>query len=263
MRWTALTVLCGLMAAPTALKASECFQLAEAPAAKLHHAAFKLNDDEVGIRFIGHSTYMIQSPEGLRVGTDWSGDFGYRMEALPHVATMNHAHETHWTAYPSEEIEHVLEGWSKDGKPRRHFLRLGETLIRNIPTDIRGGEWGDEPFGNSIFVFEMAGLCIGHVGHLHHVLTEEHYALLGRLDVIMVPIDGSHTIDVNDLVPMLERLKVSVVLPMHSFGRFSVARFGKLMAEAGFEVKALPDNDLVLTMKTLPKLPTVFMPKGV
>ena len=42
-------------------------------------------------------------------------------------------------------------------------------LVRNVPTDIRG--WGGqaiENYGNSIFVFEAEGLCIGHLGHLHH-----------------------------------------------------------------------------------------------
>ena len=37
--------------------------------------------------------------------------------------------------------------------------------------------------GNSIFIFEVAGLCIGHLGHLHHELDEGHYAEIGRLDV--------------------------------------------------------------------------------
>jgi L-ascorbate metabolism protein UlaG (beta-lactamase superfamily) len=42
--------------------------------------------------------------------------------------------------------------------------------------------------GNSIFIFEVAGLCIGHLGHLHHKLDENHFAAIGRLDIVMVPI---------------------------------------------------------------------------
>ncbi len=46
--------------------------------------------------------------------------------------------------------------------------------------------------GNSIFIFEVAGLCIGHLGHLHHQARSiRHFAAIGRLDIVMVPIDGT------------------------------------------------------------------------
>ena len=78
---------------------------------------------------------------------------------VPDVVTMNHAHETHWTAFPDPDIPHVLRGWSDQiGKPAEHRVELGEVLVRNVPTDIRsryGG--GVEEHGNSVFIFEMAG----------------------------------------------------------------------------------------------------------
>ena len=44
---------------------------------------------------------------------------------------------------------------------------VDDVYIRNVPTDIRNGG-AMEADGNSIFIFEVAGLCIGHLGHLHH-----------------------------------------------------------------------------------------------
>ena len=56
-------------------------------------------------------------------------------------------------------------------------------LVRNVTTDIRGGFSGSRiEDNNSIFVFEVAGLCIGHLGHLHHEPSDETYAAIGRLD---------------------------------------------------------------------------------
>ena len=42
----------------------------------------------------------------------------------------------------------------------------------------------------------IGDLCIAHLGHLHHRLTKEHLDELGRIDVLMVPIDGSFTMGV-------------------------------------------------------------------
>ena len=38
-------------------------------------------------------------------------------------------------------------------------------------------------------------MCIGHLGHLHHTLTDQQIAQIGQLDVVMVPVDGSYTMD--------------------------------------------------------------------
>ena len=71
--------------------------------------------------------------------------------------------------------------------------------------------------GNSIFIFEVAGLCIGHLGHLHHKLDESHFAAIGRLDILMVPIDGTYTMSLDGISDITRRLRASVVLPMHRF----------------------------------------------
>lgn len=246
-------------------QASECFQLAQSDRPLLHHAAETIGTDEVAIRFIAHSSYLLENAEGLQIATDWSGDFAGYIDRVPDVVTMNHAHHTHWTPFPDPEIDHALKGWGEKGKPRKHFLRLGETLIRNVPTDIRGGFAGIEPYGNSIFIFEIGDLCVGHLGHIHHIPTEEHYALLGRLDVVMVPVDGTHTLGIDDIIVMLRRLKAQVVLPMHAFGSYTLSRFLTTMGESeggGFEIEYLDGDSLTLSQKRLPELPTVFVPKS-
>jgi hypothetical protein len=76
-----------------------------------------------------------------------------------------------------------MEARNPDGDgPAEHRLDLGEMLVRNVPTDLRGRFGGpSEAYGNSIFVFEVEGLCIGHLGHLHHTPTPEQYAAIDTL----------------------------------------------------------------------------------
>jgi L-ascorbate metabolism protein UlaG (beta-lactamase superfamily) len=179
-------------------------------------------------------------------------------EILPDVATMNHAHGTHYTDTPDPGIPHVLRGWGAGfGEAADHYLDLGEVLIRNVPTDIRSFG-GVEENGNSIFIFEVAGLCIGHLGHLHHEPTPEQYAAIGRLDVVMAPVDGGLTLDLPTMIKVLKRFRASVVVPMHWFGDGTLAAFLAGMEE-DFDVVRTGESHLDLSRARLPSRPTVVV----
>ena len=176
--------------------------------------------NEVEITYAGHSTYYIDTPGGVRIATDYNG--AYRIGRLPDVVTMNRAHSTHYTLFPDSHISHVLHGWGENGEPARIAERIGDVYIRNVTTDTRryfGDDSNGEMIkdGNSIFIFEVAGLCIGHLGHLHHKLDDSHFAAIGRLDIVMVPIDGTYTMSLDRISDITRRLRASVVLPMHRF----------------------------------------------
>jgi len=259
----ALVLIAALALMPLQAAASSCYAFAAGVPgvryASLDRVAVSV--PEVEIIFVGHSTFRIESAGGVSIATDYYGANG--PGGVPTVVTMNQAHETHYTDHPDPEIEHVLRGWNptRDG-PAEHRLEVGDVVVRNVPTDIRG--WGDTgKDGNSIFVFEVADLCIGHLGHLHHPLTEEHYAALGRMDVLMVPVDGSWTMAVGEMVKIAKRLKSSIVLPMHAFGAGSLARFVEGMSDE-FAVREHGDGALTVSVTTLPKTPTVVVmrPRG-
>ena len=50
--------------------------------------------------------------------------------------------------------------------------------VASVPTNIRDWRGSTEFYGNSIFLFESAGLCIAHLSHLHHLLTEQDLVTL-------------------------------------------------------------------------------------
>ena len=112
-----------------------------------------------------------------------------RPPELPDLVTMNNAHSSHYTDFPDPEIAHVLRGWGADGGVALHDVTYRDLHVRNVPTNVR--EFGGARMnGNSIFVFEIADLCIAHLGHLHHVLTDVHLSELGQIDVLLMPVDG-------------------------------------------------------------------------
>ncbi|WP_299043054.1 MBL fold metallo-hydrolase [uncultured Tateyamaria sp.] len=241
---------------------SHCIALADQidGAAFARKASFDVQvaPETVRLHYIAHASFLIRTAGGLNMVTDFTGFTG-SAPMIPDVVTMNHAHETHWTAFPDPAIPHVLPGWGEEfGAGIDHRLDLGEVLIRNVSTDIRSQWSGVEDNGNSIFIFEVAGLCIGHLGHLHHEPSDEQYAAIGRLDVVMAAVDGGMTVDLPTMMRIVSRLKSSIVIPMHWFGEFTLDAFLAGMAEE-FAVVEVGGPSLDVSLDRLPGRPTIMV----
>ena len=177
----------------------------------------------VRLTFLGHASFLIESPAGVTIVTDYNGYI--RPPSLPDIVTMNHAHISHYTDHPEPGIKYVLRGWDTGEGPPHWDLRYRDVRIRNVLTNIRDGMGGTEFGGNSIFVFETADLCIAHLSHLHHTLTPEHLAALGQIDVLLVPVDGIFTLSQSDMLEVIAQIHPLLVIPMHFFGPEPLERF--------------------------------------
>jgi L-ascorbate metabolism protein UlaG (beta-lactamase superfamily) len=218
--------------------------------------------DQARISYIGHSTFLLESPRGVKIATDYN-DY-VKPRELPDIVTMNHAHSTHYTDFPDAGIKHVLRGWGPTpDQPARHDVQVGDVRVRNVPTNIRswmGG--GTERHGNSIFIFEVANLCIAHLGHLHHTLNQQQLNEIGRIDVVMVPVDGGVTLDLEGMAEVLQVLKAPLMVPMHYFSTYSLRRFLDVLGEKSFEVEISETPSLVVSKTTLPAKPKILVLPG-
>jgi L-ascorbate metabolism protein UlaG (beta-lactamase superfamily) len=228
-------------------------------------AAFNLAalaGDQVRISYVGHSTFLIESPQGVKIATDYN-DY-VKPRGLPDIVTMNHAHSTHYTDAPDPGIKHVLRGWGPTpDQPARHDVQAGDVRVRNVPTNIRNYmSGGTERHGNSIFIFEIANLCIAHLGHLHHTLTQQQLNEIGRVDVVMVPVDGGVTLDLDGMAEVLAALKAPLMIPMHYFSTYSLRRFLDVLGEKSYEVETSDTPTVVVSKTTLPAKPKLLVLPG-
>ena len=223
-------------------------------------AANKLSPSEARITFIGHSTFLIESADGVKMATDFN-DY-VKPAVLPDIVTMNKAHSTHYTDFPSPLIKHVLRGWNPAGGPARHDVEFKDVHVRNIATNTRWSDTGSYgAYGNSIFIFQLAGLCIGHLGHLHHTLTPEQMAAIGQLDVVLVPVDSGYTLDLPGMVEVLKGLRARLIIPMHYFNQFTLTRFlERIRGEWPVEISGT--NTIVVSQKMLPSEAKVLVLPG-
>ena len=221
-----------------------------------------LASDQVRITYAGHSTFLIESPQLVRIGTDYN-DY-VRTPVLPDIVTMNHAHSTHYTDRPDPAIRHVLRGWGPSpDQPARHDVQYKDVRVRNVPTNIRS--WmsgGTERHGNSIFIYEMANICIAHLGHLHHTLNQQQLNEIGRVDVVFVPVDGGATLDLEGMFEVLTALKAPLMIPMHFFSTYTLHRFLDRARTQKWTIETNEIPSTVVSKTTLPAAPKVQVLPG-
>ena len=248
---------------PTSELADRCPGLVAGKTPRLMPASFSLaalKTDQVRITYSGHSTFLIESPRLVRIATDYN-DY-VRPPVLPDIVTMNHAHTTHYTDRPDPAIKHVLRGWGPSPEePARHDMTYQDVRVRNVPTNIRSWAGGTESHGNSIFIFEMAQMCIAHLGHLHHTLTQQQLNEMGRVDIVLVPVDGSMTLDLEGMFEVLTALKAPLMIPMHVFSAYTLNRF-LARAKEQWDVEVNETPSVLMSKTTLPAAPKVLVLPG-
>ncbi len=255
-----LCTVCFALLMPAPAEASKCIAFAQGKPSLIPAGFTPVQAaGSVEITYVTHSTFRLRTAAGVTIATDYAGYAG--PGPVPTVVTMNHAHETHFTPFPDPEIEYVLRGWNPEGGPAEHYLTIADVLIRNVPTDIRTWGGGIERDGNSIFIFEVADLCIGHLGHLHHKPDAEQLAKIGRLDVVFAAVDGGTTLDLPSMIEVLKDLRASLVIPMHYFGSGSLNVFLAGMA-GDFDIRVSRSATIEVSLRSLPQRPTVLVLGG-
>lgn len=160
------------------------------------------------IEWLGHACFLITSSDGTRILTDpYDPSVGYRdMNVEADVVTVSHDHFDHNYVKGVGGSPEVVEGPGRRTAKGIEFLGVGTFH------DTSGGAQRGR---NTVFVFEVDGLKVCHLGDLGHVLTEEQVREIGEVDVLLIPVGGTFTIGPQEAWRVVEQLKPKVVIPMH------------------------------------------------
>lgn len=174
-----------------------------------------LTSEKVPIKFIGHATFTIRSPQGVYVVTDYN-DY-YRADVRPDIATMNTRRGNHSTYRIEPGVAHALYGWDQGTGIPYHDITFKDVRVYSEPTNIfpMGSRNTNE---TAIFVIQVGGMCIAHLGHTAHILDADVVQRLGTIDIVMSPIDRSVTQSYEEVLHNIRMIKPRIVIPMHDFG---------------------------------------------
>jgi L-ascorbate metabolism protein UlaG (beta-lactamase superfamily) len=104
-------------------------------------------------------------------------------------------------------------------------------------------------------------MCIAHLGHLHHTLNQQQLNEIGRVDIVMVPVDGTLTLDGEGMLEVLKSLKAPLIIPMHYFSSYTLDRFlTRVRQDWDVEIADIPS--VVVSKASLPAKPKVLVLPG-
>lgn len=160
------------------------------------------------IIYLGHSSFkfkgkfasVVTDPfDPAMVGLKFSG-----VDA--DVVTVSHEHADHNKSDLVNGVKKIVSG------PGEYEI-MGVSII-GIPS-YHDDKKGEERGKNTIYVFEMDGLRLCHLGDLGHDLTEKMLEEIGTINILMVPVGGEFTIDASKAVAVAQAIEANIVIPMH------------------------------------------------
>jgi len=179
------------------------------------------------IDWFGHACFRLRGRDGTVITDPYSKDIGLSF-ARPRgdIVTISHDHPGHSFAKGVKGDPKVIEG------PGEYEIK--NVFITGVPThhDKKGGK---ERGANTVYVFDLDGLTICHLGDLGHVPTQPQAEMFGNVNVLLVPVGGVSTIGASEAAEIVSMLEPQIVIPMHfqhpelKFKLDPVAKFFKEM----------------------------------
>lgn len=171
------------------------------------------------LTWFGQSCFLLETAPGTRVLMDpIPGSLGY---ALPgtlraEAVTISHEHSDHNNLGLVAGKTRVFRGLTPDAKGWvKTKERVKDVEIRSVPA-YHDDAMGKQRGLNTIFVFEVGGVRVAHLGDLGHELSDQQLSDLGNVDVLLIPVGGFYTIDSRQATRVVDQIRPRlVVVPMH------------------------------------------------
>lgn len=159
------------------------------------------------ITWLGHSSFLIEDSHGRKILTDpFDKSVGYKLfEGDVDLVTVSHHHFDH--DYTEKiNYDNLVD---KSG-----FFNLSDIPVTGIPSyhdKVKGAKRGE----NVIFILDIDGYKVCHLGDLGYVLSPDEIKNLGHIDVLLIPIGGNYTINGKEASQVAKAINSPIVIPMH------------------------------------------------
>jgi L-ascorbate metabolism protein UlaG (beta-lactamase superfamily) len=171
------------------------------------------------LTWYGQSCFLLESASGARIVMDpIPTNIGYLPPADLHAdaVTISHDHPDHTNVALLQGKPRVLRGLTAD---KKGWVRIDEKVkdisVRSVGV-YHDGKRGAEIGLDTVFIFETGGVRIAHLGDLGHPLTDQQISAIGSVDVVLVPVGGTWTIDAQDATHVADQIRPRLmIIPMH------------------------------------------------
>jgi L-ascorbate metabolism protein UlaG (beta-lactamase superfamily) len=206
------------------------------------------------VTWYGHSCFRLRDRDATVVTDPFDKTLGYELPRVrTDIVTVSHHHPHH------NNTKAVKGDFKVVDSPGEYEIKsVFITGIATYPSRRRRKSNTDEDNGderNVIFVFEFDGLTICHLGDLAQVPTQTQVEALSNVDVLLVPVGGSTSLNAAQAAEIISLIEPYIVIPMHyktsaiSLKLDGVQKFLKEMGTPRIE----PVDVLKVTRSSLPQ----------
>jgi L-ascorbate metabolism protein UlaG (beta-lactamase superfamily) len=158
------------------------------------------------ITWLGHSCFRIRGNQAIIITDPFPPNIGYTLgKQTADIVTVSHADPSHSYAQGVTGA-HTIKGPGE--------YEISGVLVLGITTyhdAIKGQSKGK----NTVYLMEVDGVNICHLGDIGHLLGDDQVEEIGKVDILMVPVGGVSTINANMAAQLIRKMEPKVVLPMH------------------------------------------------
>ncbi len=159
------------------------------------------------ITWLGHSCFRIKGKDAIVITDPCDPSLGYTLGKLhADIVTLSHFHPGH--SY-SEAITSEFKEIRGPGE-----YELKGIFITGIAT-FHDSEQGEKLGRNTVYVLEMDGITLVHMGDLGHLPASQLMEAIGDVDVLFLPVGGVSTIAGSTAAEIVRHLSPKIVIPMH------------------------------------------------
>jgi L-ascorbate metabolism protein UlaG (beta-lactamase superfamily) len=211
------------------------------------------------ITFIGHSCFKLKGKDiSLVIDSFDPKATGYKLPKLEaDVVLITHDHPGHNYKVGVNNYELLIDS------PGEYEIR--NVFIHGIPV-FHDASQGSERGENTMYVIEIDGFTLLHLGDLGHELSKDILEKIPDIDVLMIPVGGRHTIDAETAVKVISSIEPGIVIPMHYQNgqpteiSKDLAKLDKFLEEIGAEKSTKKEDKLKLTSRSdIPNETTVMI----
>jgi len=161
----------------------------------------------VDITWLGHSCFRIKGSQAAVITDPFPPDLGYSLgKPTANIVTVSHQHPSHSYVQGIGGEPRTIQGPGE--------YEISGVLIIGVAT-FHDAEGGKKRGKNTVYLMEVDGISVCHLGDLGHVLTSEQVEEIGDVDVLLLPVGGVSTIDASMAAEVIRQLEPKAVVPMH------------------------------------------------
>lgn len=167
------------------------------------------------ISYLGHSCFKIVTKylgQDLEIITDpYDKSIGFRVPKMSaDIVTISHHHDDHDNAMAvSGNIESNPFIIDQSGE-----YEIKGVFVTGIPS-YHDGKEGQDRGENIIYRYDIEGLILVHLGDLGHDLSDNQLDKLGNVDILMIPVGGTYTLNASAASKVVRQIEPRIVIPMH------------------------------------------------